>query len=890
MEKNFNPKEVEQRWSKYWLDNKIFKSQVDENRPSYTVLIPPPNVTGVLHFGHVLNNSLQDFFIRRARKQGFNVNWVPGIDHAAIATEAKVVGYLREKGIKKSDLSREEFLAYCWEWKEKYGGIIIDQLKSIGAGCDWDRVTFTLDDHYYKAVIRVFVDLHKKGYIYKGKRIINWDCEAKTALSNEEVHHNEQGEKSQLFYLKYKYSDGSGYLTVATTRPETIFADMAVAVNPKDERYKDKLGKEVLIPLINKPIKIIADDYIDIEFGTGCLKVTPAHDINDYEIGLRHHLDVIDILNDDGTLNELCAYPEFVGMDRFKVRKEIKAKLEEEDCLEKIEEIINKVGRSERTNSVVEPKLSLQWYVDMKNLSKKAYEVVMNDEVEFFPKYHKNTFNHWMTNIRDWCISRQLWWGHRIPAWYLPNGEYIVAENFEQAYAEALKIDASIKKEDLRQDEDVLDTWASSWLWPMGVFDGFNDTYWDSEKGKINLKAHKELNYYLPSQIVVTGPDIMFLWITRMIIANYEYTDIKPFEKVFFTGMVRDKQGRKMSKSLGNSPDLYELIDKYGIDGIRYGMMSISPAGNDILFDEKSLEIGRNFSNKLWNAFRLIKGWEIDQNDEQTAVGIENQIVFDWFDALLQKNINSYHENIDQLRISEALKDLYSFVWDDLCSWYLEMIKPEFEKPIDKITYEKTIGYFETVLSLLNPIMPFITEEMWSLTKDRVEGDLCSNHLLPSKAEYRDDIIKSQAIFTELIVKIREIRANLKLKNRMTIDISIDRELYDTIIDFVPKIKKLTWVKEINHDIDVNSANAAIVNNKKIIIHSENTLDSKEVNLKIAEEIKYLKGFIASIEGKLSNETFVSKAPEKVIEMERKKLNDAMEKRKQLEMQLGENK
>lgn len=882
MEKNFNAKEVEKKWSKYWLENKTFKSEVDNARPSYTVLIPPPNVTGVLHFGHVLNNSLQDFFIRKARKQGYNACWVPGIDHAAIATEAKVVGYLREKGIKKSDLTREQFLEYCWEWKEKYGGIIIDQLKSIGAGCDWDRVTFTLDDHYYKAVIRTFVDLYKKGYIYKGKRIINWDCEAQTALSNEEVIYKEDGEKGQLFYLRYKYADGSGYLTIATTRPETIFADTAVAVNPDDERYKDKLGKEVLIPLINKPIKIIADSYVDKSFGTGCLKVTPAHDINDYEIGLRHNLEVIDILNNDGKLNELSNYPDFIGKDRFVVRKEIKAKLEEEDSLEKVEDIINKVGRSERTNSVVEPKLSLQWYVDMKNLSKKAYEVVMSDEVQFFPTYHKNTFNHWMTNIRDWCISRQLWWGHRIPAWYDLEGNYYVAETVEEAFEQAKIKNPTLSIEHLKQDEDVLDTWASSWLWPLEVFYGFEN--YNKETGKIDFEKSKELSYYIPSQILVTAPEIMFLWVTRMVIANYEYTDRKPFEKVFFTGIVRDKLGRKMSKSLGNSPDLYELIDKYGMDGIRYGMMSISPAGNDILFDEKSLEIGRNFTNKIWNAFRLIKGWEVAEGKNE-----ENQPVFDWFEALLQKNVNTFLDNVEQLRISEAFKTLYSFVWDDLCSWYLEMIKPDYEKPIDRYTYDRTIHFFETVISLLNPIMPFITEEMWGIMRERKEGDLCSDHQLPPKADYNESIIQSQQRFAELIVKTREVRANLKLKNREPINLSIDRELYAQIEMFIPKIKKLVWVETMDTNIDQNSTNTAIVGGKKIVVHSEKTIDNADAKKKAQEEINYIKGFIQSIEAKLNNEKFVTNAPEKVLAMERKKLSDGQEKLKQLESILANN-
>lgn len=879
MEKNFNAKEVEKKWSQYWLDHKTFKSEIDKTRPSYTVLIPPPNVTGVLHFGHVLNNSLQDFFIRKARKQGYNVNWVPGIDHAAIATEAKVVGYLREKGIKKSDLTREQFLEYCWEWKEKYGGIIIDQLKTIGAGCDWDRVTFTLDDHYYKAVIRVFVDLYKKGYIYKGKRIINWDCEAKTALSNEEVLYKDEGEKGHLFHLKYKYVDGSGHLTVATTRPETIFADMAVAVNPDDERYKSLLGKEVLIPLINKPIKIIADSYVDKEFGTGCLKVTPAHDINDYEIGLRYNLDVIDILNDDGTLNELCGYPEFIGKDRFVVRKAIKSKLEEEGCLEKVEDIVNKVGRSERTNSVVEPKLSMQWYVDMKNISKKAYEVVMNDEVQFFPAYHKNTFHHWMTNIRDWCISRQLWWGHRIPAWYDVEGNFYVGETIEEAYQEALKKNPSLKMEDLKQDEDVLDTWASSWLWPLEVFHGFEN--YNKETGKIELNKSEELNYYVPSQILVTAPEIMFLWVTRMIIANYEYTDRKPFEKVFYTGIVRDKLGRKMSKSLGNSPDVYELIDKYGMDGIRYGMMSISPAGNDILFDEKSLEIGRNFTNKIWNAFRLIKSWEIAEGKNE-----DNSAVIEWFDALLQKNINSFLDNVDNLRISEALKELYSFVWDDMCSWYLEMIKPDFEKPIDSHTYEKTIGYFETVVSLLNPIMPFITEEMWGYIRERKSGDLCSEHQLPAKSSFDEQIINKQKLFAELIVKTREIRANLKLKNRETIGLGIASDLIQHIEVFIPKVKKLVWAEQIDSNIDLHSTNTAIVGGKKIVVISDKKIDNADALQKVKEDIEYTKGFIKSIEAKLSNQGFVAKAPEKVLEMERKKLADGQEKLKQLEQMM----
>jgi valyl-tRNA synthetase len=879
MEKNFNAQEVEKKWSEIWLKNKVFKSEVNENKPSYTVLIPPPNVTGVLHFGHVLNNSLQDFFIRKARKQGFNTCWVPGVDHAAIATEAKVVSMLREQGIKKSDISREQFLEYCWEWKHKYGGIIIDQLKSIGAGCDWDRTTFTLDDHYYKAVVRVFVDLHKKGYIYKDKRIINWDCEAKTALSNEEILYNEAGEKGQLFYLRYKFVNSDKFLTIATTRPETIFADRAVAVNPSDERYKDIIGQEVLIPLLNQPIKIIGDNYVDKEFGTGCLKVTPAHDINDYEIAQRHHLEIVDILNDDGTLNELSSYPEFIGKDRFAVRKMMKSKLEEVGALEKIEDIVNKVGRSERTNSIVEPKLSLQWFIAMKDFSKKAHEVVMTDEVAFYPAYHKNTFNHWMTNIRDWCISRQLWWGHRIPAWYLPNGEFVVGETIEEAYKLALTKNPSLKMTDLRQDEDVLDTWASSWIWPLEVFGGFEN--YNKETSKIDISKNKDLAYYLPSKVLVTGPDIMFPWVTRMVIANYEYTDLKPFERVFFTGIVRDKLGRKMSKSLGNSPDLQEMIDKYGIDGIRYGMMSLSPAGNDIIFDEKALEVGRNFSNKLWNALRLIKSWDVvDGNNADNAPVIE------WFQALYSKNLVKFLDNSENFRISEALKDMYSFVWDDFCSWYLEMIKPDFEKPIDSHTYDQTILFFENILSILNPIMPFITEELWQQIRDRKDDDYCLDAQYLVDQSKNEDIILKQEIAAELVVRIREIRSNLKLKNREQISISIDSELYTATADFMPKIKKLVWIDKIDQETESSAVNIGLVKNKKIVVHSDKMQDTADVKKKVEDEIQYIKGFIISIESKLNNQGFVAKAPEKVLEMERKKLADGQEKLSQLEEQL----
>lgn len=881
MEKNFNAKEVEKKWSDKWITEKVFQSKIDPSKPSYTVVIPPPNVTGVLHFGHVLNNSLQDFFIRKARKEGYNALWVPGTDHAAIATEAKVVKMLREQGIAKSSLTRDEFLKYCWEWKEKYGGIIINQLKSIGAACDWDRENFTMDEHYSKAVVRVFVDLFKKGYIYKGKRIINWDCEARTALSNEEVIYNEAGEKSQLFHIQYQIENSKEYITIATTRPETIFGDVAIAINPKDERYFHLKGARAIVPLINRSIPIIFDDYVDKEFGTGCLKVTPAHDINDYEIGIRHELPFIDILDDSGKLNESCEYPEYIGKDRFQVRKLIKTPLEELGHLVKTEDIINKVGRSERTNSVVEPKLSLQWYIDMKKLSKKAHEVVMNDEVQFFPQFHKNTYNHWMSNIRDWCISRQLWWGHRIPAYYLPNGEYIVAETLEEAYAAALKVDNSLKIEDLRQDEDVLDTWASSWLWPLEVFKGFDDSCFDQETGKIDLSKNSELAYYLPTKILVTAPEIMFLWVARMIIANYEYTDTKPFEKVFFTGIVRDKQGRKMSKSLGNSPDLYEMIDKYGIDGIRFTMLSLAPAGNDIIFEEKNLEIGRNFSNKIWNALRLLKSWEVEDTKN-----IDNEPIIQWFEANWNKKVKLFFDNLDQLRISEAFKDLYSFVWDDFCSWYLELIKPDYEKPIDKYTYDKTVAFFEHIISLLNPIMPFITEEMWQLINDRPKKTMCIDIPFKKIEVYDETIIQKMNFVLDLIVKIREIRANLRLKNREEIHLSMDSELMGQLSEFIPKIKKMVWINECDTDTDKKSNHSFLIDNKKVLIHSTKTIDTSEMSKKISDEIQYIKGFIVSVEKKLSNEKFVASAPAQVIENEKKKLNDGYEKLKHLESQM----
>ena len=700
----YNPSEVEGKWYQHWMDNGFFHSEPDSNKEPYCIVIPPPNVTGVLHMGHMLNNTIQDVLIRKARMEGKEACWVPGTDHASIATEARVVAMLREKGIKKSSLTRDEFLKYAWEWKEKYGGIILEQLKKLGASCDWDRTSFTMDPDYYKSVIRVFVDLYNKGYIYRGLRMINWDCEAKTALSNEEVLYKEDGEKSILYSVRYKIKDSDEWVIIATQRPETIMGDVAIAVNPSDERYKKLIGKKVLVPFINREISIITDDYVDKTFGTGCLKVTPAHDINDYEIGLRHNLQAIDTLNDDGTLNEKCEIPKFYGKDRFAVRKEMIKDLREANYLVKEEDFITRIGRSERTNTIVEPKLSLQWFVKMKEISNKAYKAVEEDEIKLHPAKFKNTYRHWMENVRDWCISRQLWWGHRIPVYFYGSGEndFVVAETLEEAIQLASqKAGKKIMETDLRQDSDVLDTWASSWLWPMEVFKGFKDEYFDKEKGKIIVSKNKELEYYYPTKVLVTAPEILFFWVARMIIAGYEYLDKKPFDDVYLTGIVRDKQGRKMSKSLGNSPDPLDLISNFGADAVRTGMLFSSPAGNDLLYDEKLIEQGRNFANKIWNAFRLVKGWEIDKKLSQPE---ENKTATAWFESKMNQSLIELEDHFGKYRMSDALMCIYKLIWDDYCAWYLEMIKPEFGKPIDKATYDNTVSLFETLLKVLHPL------------------------------------------------------------------------------------------------------------------------------------------------------------------------------------------
>jgi valyl-tRNA synthetase len=884
----YNPSEVEDKWYQYWLTQGFFHAEVNPAKEPYCIVIPPPNVTGVLHMGHMLNNTIQDVLIRKARMEGKEACWVPGTDHASIATEARVVAMLREKGIKKSDLSRDEFLNYAWEWKEKYGGIILEQLKKLGASCDWDRTSFTMDPDYYKAVIRVFVDLHKKGYIYRGLRMINWDCEAKTALSNEEVLYKEEGEKSILYSIKYKIKDtADSWLVIATQRPETIMGDVAIAVNPTDERYKNLIGKKVLVPFINREIPVVADDYVDKSFGTGCLKVTPAHDVNDYEIGLRHKLPVIDTISNDGTLNEKCEIPKFIGKDRFFVRKEIIKDLREAGLLIKEEEFITRIGRSERTNTVVEPKLSLQWFVKMKEISHKAYRAVEEDEIKLHPAKFKNTYRHWMENVRDWCISRQLWWGHRIPAYYFGDGEndFVVAESLQEAITLASrKSGKTITEQELRQDSDVLDTWASSWLWPIEVFNGFKDEYFDQENGKILTKNNKELDYFYPTQVLVTAPEILFFWVARMIIAGYEYMDKKPFKDVYLTGIVRDKQGRKMSKSLGNSPDPLELMSTYGADAVRSGMLFSSPAGNDLLYDEKLIEQGRNFTNKIWNAFRLVKGWQVDDSLNQPA---ENKTAIEWFESKLNQSLIDLNDHFDKFRMSDALLTVYKLIWDDFCAWYLEMVKPEFGKPIDSITYNKTVSLFESLLKVLHPFMPFITEELWSELKVRKEKENVIVAVWPKPGAVDGALLKEAEFAFETITQIRNARNAKGISPKEPVKL-YKQETRNDLLYFWPIIKKLSNVNEVYSSTQKPSGVSFLVGTVEYTIPLEGKLDAVKERESIQKDLDYQKGFLATIEKKLSNEKFVNSAPPQVIEMERKKKADAETKIRSYEQALKE--
>jgi valyl-tRNA synthetase len=882
----YDPSEVEDKWYARWLESGIFHAKPNPDKDPFCIVIPPPNVTGVLHMGHMLNNTIQDILTRKARMEGKEACWVPGTDHASIATEARVVAMLRERGIKKSDLTRDEFLAYAWEWKEKYGGIILEQLKKLGASCDWDRTSFTMDEGYYKAVIRVFVDLQKKGYIYRGLRMINWDCEAKTALSNEEVLYKEDGEKSILYSVKYKIKGTSNeWVVIATQRPETIMGDTAIAVNPNDDRYKHLVGKQALVPFIHREIPIIADDYVDKAFGTGCLKVTPAHDINDYEIGLRHKLPVIDTINDDGTLNERCELSRYVGKDRFVVRKAFVKELRDAELLVKEEEFVTRIGRSERTNTVVEPKLSLQWFVRMKEISERALQAVERDEIRLHPAKFKNTYRHWMENVRDWCISRQLWWGHRIPAYYYGSGEddFVVAETLEEAVKlGSAKCGKTLTTTDLRQDPDVLDTWASSWLWPMAVFDGYTDESFDKEHGKIIRAKRPDLDYFYPTQVLVTAPEILFFWVARMIIAGYEYMDEKPFEDVYLTGIVRDKQGRKMSKSLGNSPDPLELIKHYGADGVRTGMLFSSPAGNDLLFDEKLCEQGRNFANKIWNAFRLIKGWQIV--DETPSQENKNAVV--WFESRMAQALLELNDHFSRFRMSDALLTVYKLTWDDYCSWYLEMIKPEYGKPIDRETYDRTVVLFDDLLKVLHPFMPFISEELWHELRDREVTEFIAQATWPSAGKLHESILKESIGAFELITQVRSIRNAKGLSPKDSL-VLVTQDGAKHFPFFAGVIGKLANVQLTELGEAPRQGYTFLVGNLECTIPLEGKVDAASARAEILREIDYHKGFLAAVEKKLSNEKFVSGAPANVIEIERKKKADTESKIRMLEENLS---
>jgi valyl-tRNA synthetase len=873
----YDPKSTEDKWYNYWLSKKFFHSEPDEREP-YTIVIPPPNVTGVLHMGHMLNNTIQDVLIRKARMQGKNACWVPGTDHASIATEAKVVAMLKERGIDKKDISREEFLKYAWEWKEKYGGIILDQLKKLGASCDWDRTRFTMEEDLSSAVVDSFIHLYKKGRIYRGIRMVNWDPAGKTAVSDEEVIRKEVNQK--LYYIKYTISGENNadnkFLTIATTRPETIMADAAICINPNDERYTHLKGKKVFIPLINREIPIIEDEYVTMDFGTGCLKVTPAHDLNDYELGIKHKLPVIDVLNDDGTLNELAVI--LVGEDRFTARKKIAVLLEEAGHLDRVEEYKSQVGFSERTNAVIEPKLSLQWFCKMDEMAKPALADVLNGDVKLIPEKFVNTYRHWMENIKDWNISRQLWWGQRIPAWYDNQGNWVVAKTAEEALNEFLKlkdIDGNFTTEEaagfkhqlapfIRQDEDVMDTWFSSWLWPISVFNGLTDP------------GNKDINYYYPTNDIVTAPEIMFFWVARMIMAGHEFMGKKPFNNVYLTGIVRDKLGRKMSKSLGNSPDPIGLIEKYGADGVRVGMLLCSPAGNDLMFDESYCEQGRNFANKIWNAFRLVKGWEVDENLENP-----NEQAIHWFENRFNQALVEIEDNFKQYRLSEALMTTYKLVWDDFCAWYLEMVKPTYQHPIDAETLKVTIGYFERILALLHPFMPFITEEIYHDEifgeKDELDCIIVGN--FPVAGSFDLELLKDVETIKELVAGVRNVRNTKQLspKEALPLNIKCNSAVdYEKWLNIVFKLANISEVEFVNDKIP--GAVSFMVGSDEFYIQFEDNIDLDAERERLNGELTYLQGFLKSVDAKLNNERFVQNAKPEIIQNERNKKADAESK------------
>jgi valyl-tRNA synthetase len=871
----YNPQDSEDKWYSYWMEHKLFRS-VPDNREPYTIVIPPPNVTGVLHMGHMLNNTIQDILVRRARMLGKNACWVPGTDHASIATEARVVNKLASEGIKKLDLTRDEFLKHAWDWTHKHGGIILEQLKKLGASCDWERTCFTMDEARSVSVFKVFTDLYNKGFIYRGVRMVNWDPQAKTAVSDEEVNYTEV--KSKLYFVKYKIEGENSYLRIATTRPETILGDTAVCVNPNDERYKHLKGKKVVVPLVNRVVPVIFDEYVDPEFGTGALKITPAHDLADYELGLKYKLEVIDIFNEDGTLNEKALL--YIGADRFVARELSVKQLQDEGLLDKVEDYTNKVGLSERTNAVIEPRLSVQWFLNMKKISAPALENVMNDTITLIPPKFKNTYRHWMENVKDWCISRQLWWGHRIPAYYLPDGSFVVAENEEGALKKAIEIsgDKNLKIADLKQDEDVLDTWFSSWLWPLSVFDG------------IRHPDNKDVNYYYPTNDLVTAPEILFFWVARMIMAGYEFGTMKPvqqrmpFKNVYLTGIVRDKLHRKMSKSLGNSPEPLDLIKKYGADGVRVGMLLCSPAGNDLLFDEALTEQGRNFSNKIWNAFRLVKGWEVDEKAPQPESAASAAI---WFTNKLNQAVDIIDDHFSKFRISEALMVVYTLVRDDFSGWYLEAIKPAYLTPIDGKTYKDTLVFFEKLLRILHPFMPFITEEIWQYIEERKAGESIMVTDMPVSGKYDQKLLVSFEDTQEIVTAIRNIRQEkgIALREAMKLCIVAEENTYEKT--FLTLISKLAGLSSISFkDKPENGAVTFMVKTTQYSVPLDTLIDIGAEISKLEEELKYNQGFLDSVMKKLGNERFVANAPAKVLEIEQKKKSDAEEKIKALEDRL----
>ncbi|BFO64571.1 valine--tRNA ligase [Chryseobacterium sp. S0630] len=854
----YNPQETEQKWYNYWLENKFFHSEPND-KPPYTIVIPPPNVTGILHMGHMLNNTIQDVLVRRARMRGFNACWIPGTDHASIATEAKVVAKLKSEGVNKSDITREEFLTHAWDWTNKYGGTILEQLKKLGCSCDWDRTRFTLEDKLSQQVIKSFVDLYNKGLIYRGYRMVNWDPEAKTNISDEEVIFKEQNGK--LYFLKYKIEGSEEFLSVATTRPETIFGDTAVCINPNDERYAHLKGKNVIVPIVDRVIPIIEDEYVDIEFGTGALKITPAHDINDYEIGQKHQLKMIDALDDDGNLNEHGLH--YAGKNRFDVRKQIAKELEEKDLLLKAEDYVNKVGTSERTGAVIEPKVSVQWFLKMSEIAKPALDVVMDDEVKFYPEKFKNTYKHWMENIRDWNISRQLWWGQQIPAYYYGEGEndFVVAETKEEALelAKQKTGNSDLTVENLRQDDDALDTWFSSWLWPMSVFDGLLDP------------ENKDINYYYPTSDLVTGPDIIFFWVARMIMAGLEYRKEVPFKNVYFTGIVRDKQRRKMSKSLGNSPDPLELMDKYGADGVRVGILLSSAAGNDLLFDEDLMLQGRNFMTKIWSAFRLINMWK---HEDKPAIATDHQAI-EWFENKLDKTIVEINDQFEKFRISDALHLIYKLIWDDFCGWYLEAIKPNYGEGISKEVYNKTIYFFEELMKLLHPFMPFQSEEIWQLISERSIDEALVIAQQKNADSFNEEVIKNFEITAELISGVRNYRQTKGISPREA------AEIFTNASEFANEaiVRKLANISEIHFGQKTDKPSFTfLVGATEVSIPLSENLDLGEEKVKTEEEVKYLKGFLVSVEKKLSNEKFVANAKPEIVEVERRKQKDALDK------------